>query len=134
MKYHITAGTNAEIDLYGCLVDKLETKVNCRLERDLLDFQANATAAKAGHCLDFGPVAKEVLGQEEWLEPELVAAGCVPSCRREIFAVSEMSHEFMDKEEYIGYARDPGAIRKLRYQHAVRSFVRLLKSCQSESV
>lgn len=116
VNFHILySGSNSELDMYGCLVENLEPKVGCKIERDLTDFHSNATFTKHGYCLDFSDVVQETLGQVDWLEDELASHGCVPSCQRETFYIKEVTQSFMNNEELRSFQRDEGAKRKLRW-------------------
>ena len=66
-------GTNTEIDIYGCLVRKLEAKVGCQLERSVQNYQSNRTWAKPNACLEFDKVVQETMRKDKWLKSSLAS-------------------------------------------------------------
>ena len=108
------AETNQEIDIYGCLLDKVESRAGCRIERNFVDFMANKTGGKAGFCTDFEPVVLQTMIQATQLEDHFPDHGCVPSCRRNSFNIKEVIHQVMDRALTSTFFKTPALAAKMK--------------------
>ena len=124
-------GTNTEIDIYGCLVRKLEAKVGCQLERSVRDYQSNRTWAKPNACLEFDKVVQETMRQDKWLESSLAEHGCMPSCRRDTAKIKEVTTSSMNSTFVGNFIREEKVRNRIRLRYEMnatsRSFAQFCK-------
>ena len=77
---------NAELDVHNCLVKLAETRAGCKIPNYSTD-PANLTDKSV--CYVMKPMVEAIEEQTRWIEEDIAAKGCVPSCTRKSFEIKE---------------------------------------------
>ena len=108
-----TDASNAEIDIFSCLLDIAERKAGCKTLRKFSQYNSTGRPTDSNICYDMRPFQNAADEQLKWIEHEMAQAGCVPSCTRHSYNLLDGIYSKMPYAGYVSLLPKAASPRKL---------------------
>ena len=102
-----TDASNAELDIFSCLLNVAERKAGCKTLRKFSQYNSTGRPTDSNICYDMRPFQNAADEQLKWIEYEMAEADCVPSCTRHSYTLLDGIYSKIPNAGYVSLLPKP---------------------------